>query len=77
MLSPRRARRAALLALGLVALAMILVPVLLIRPFSPQTPTPMAIAFALRRWAPLATLFAAALALVLAKQLRARFKAGR
>ena len=29
------------------------------------------------RWAPLATLFAAALALVLAKQLRARFKAGR
>lgn len=47
-----------LFLLVLAALALVAVPVFLIRPFSPQTPGGLAVAFALRRWAPLATVLA-------------------
>jgi hypothetical protein len=52
-------RRVSWLGLGLaalVALAIVAVPVFLIRPFAPQTPGSLALAFRLRRWSPLVTL---------------------
>lgn len=54
---PRRAG----LGLALLALACwaaVLVPVFLIRPFVPQSPTAVAVAFGLRRWSPWLTLIA-------------------
>jgi len=51
-----------LLLLALLAAALVLIPAVLIRPFSPQTSATMAAAFLLRRWAPLLTPFAAGLA---------------
>ena len=47
---------AALVALLIVCLAIVAVPVVLIRPFSPQTPSSMALAFTLRQWSPIVTL---------------------
>jgi Protein of unknown function (DUF3179) len=55
-----------LVLLILAALALVAVPVYLIRPFSPQTPGGLAVAFALRRWAPLATALALIAGLALA-----------
>lgn len=49
-------------AIALVALAIVAVPVMLIRPFAPQTPATVALAFALRRWSPLVTLGLAVIA---------------
>jgi hypothetical protein len=70
---PSRSRRglsgAALLLLVLAMIAMVAVPVFLIRPFAPQTPGGLALAFALRRWAPLATALALVAGLALAVQL--------
>lgn len=40
----------------LLALVVVGVPVFLIRPFAPQTPDSLALAFGLRRWSPLVTL---------------------
>jgi len=53
----RKGRRAwlALVALIVVAFAMVAIPVILIRPFAPQTPASIALAFALRRWSPWVT----------------------
>ncbi len=65
-MSPTRGRWAALLAVALIALAIVAIPVFLIRPFSPQTPSSMALAFGLRRWSPLATAVALVAALLLA-----------
>jgi thiol:disulfide interchange protein len=62
----RRLAGAALFLLVVLALALVAVPMWLIRPFAPQTPGGIALAYALRRWAPLATLAAAAAALLLA-----------
>ncbi len=56
--SRRRLAGAALVLLILAVLAMVLTPMRLIRPFVPQTPDGLAVAFALRRWAPLATALA-------------------
>ena len=59
------ARRAAWLSLlGVVAitLAIVLVPVVLIRPFAPQSPRSLSLAFELRRWSPWLTLVAAVVA---------------
>lgn len=56
--SRRRLAGAVLFLLILAVLATVAVPVFLIRPFSPQTPGGLAVAFALRRWAPLATALA-------------------
>jgi len=67
---PSRSRRRwagfTLFLLILAMIAMVIVPVFLIRPFSPQTPGGLAVAFALRRWAPLATVLALIAGLALA-----------
>lgn len=69
MNTARRGTWAALLAVTLGSVAIIAVPVLLIRPFSPQTPSSMALAFALRRWSPLLTVATLAAAIFLATRL--------
>ena len=58
--SSRRRRMAGLILFLIVvaALAMVAVPMWLIRPFSPQTSGGLAVAYALRRWAPVATALA-------------------
>jgi hypothetical protein len=56
--SRRRWAGFTLLLLILAVLAMVAVPMFLIRPFVPQAPGGLAVAFALRRWAPLATALA-------------------
>src|SRR6476661_6644817 len=55
--SSRRRRMAGLILFLIVvaAVAMVFVPIWLIRPFVPQTPGGLAVAYALRRWAPVAT----------------------
>ena len=68
--SPRRRWAGfTLVLLILAAFALVAVPVFLIRPFSPQTPGGLAVAFALRRWAPLATALALIAGLALAVSL--------
>ena len=71
--SPSRSRRRwagfALFLLILAAFALVAVPAFLIRPFSPQTPGGLAVAFALRRWAPIATVLALIAGLALAVSL--------
>jgi hypothetical protein len=68
--APRKARRRLaglfLFLLVVAALALVAIPVWLIRPFTPQTPDGLAVAYALRRSAPWGTALAAAAALVLA-----------
>jgi hypothetical protein len=57
--TPRARRRlagAGLFLLVLAALGLVAIPLWLIRPFAPQTPEGLAVAYALRRWAPAATL---------------------
>ena len=75
--SPGRRRLAGLsiFLLVILALALVAVPIWLIRPFVSQTPDGLAVSYALRRWAPLATLAAVAAALLLATVLwrRARW----
>ncbi len=70
--SRRRLAGAVLVLLVLAVLAMVAVPVFLIRPFSPQTPGGLAVAFALRWWAPLVT----DLALIVGAALAARLWRG-
>jgi Protein of unknown function (DUF3179) len=55
--SRRRLAGIVLFLLVLAALALVVVPVYLIRPFVPQTPRGLAVAFGLRQWAPVATVF--------------------
>lgn len=64
--SRRRLAGAVLFLLVLAALAMVALPIRLIRPFVPQTPEGIALSYALRRWSPLATLVAVAAGLALA-----------
>lgn len=66
MTTSHRGLWAGLLVLVVVAVAVVLVPVFLIRPFAPQTPATLALAFTLRRWSPLLTVLAALGALALA-----------
>lgn len=63
--SRRRLTGALLFLVVLTALAVVAVPVWLIRPFSPQTPGGLAWSFGLRRWAPVATLLFLAAGLAL------------
>lgn len=56
MTGSRRGSWAALVALAITCLAIVAVPVVLLRPFSPQTPSSLAVAFTLRRWSPIVTL---------------------
>jgi hypothetical protein len=65
----RRLAGLSLFVLIVAALAVVAVPMFLIRPFSPQTPGGLAVAYALRRWAPWATALAAIVALFLAVRL--------
>lgn len=65
MTGSRRGTWAALVALLIACLAVVAVPVVLIRPFSPQTPSSMALAFTLRRWSPFVTLAGLVASLVL------------
>jgi hypothetical protein len=58
-----------LFLLIVASLALVIIPMWLIRPFAPQTPAGLAVAFALRRWAPWLTLIALAVALFLAVRL--------
>ena len=62
----RRIAWAALFVLTLIVLAIVLIPVWLIQPFRPQTPREMEVAYLLRRWSPLLTVFALIVALTLA-----------
>ena len=55
----------ALSLLVAAAIAIVAVPVVLIRPFVPQTPESLSVAFTLRRWSPAATLLALGGALAL------------
>ena len=60
---------AGLAGILIVCLAVVMVPVFLIRPFVPQTPASITLAFALRRWSPAVTLGGASLALLLGLRL--------
>ena len=55
-----------LVVILLAALAMVLIPVLVIMPFKAQTESGVELSYTLRRWSPLGTLFASAAALGLA-----------
>jgi hypothetical protein len=48
-----------LVVLLAIAIALVMVPMVLIQPFAPQTPAQIALAFALRRWSPALTLILA------------------
>ena len=48
-----------LVVLLAIAIALVMVPMVLIRPFAPQTPGQIALSFALRRWSPALTLLLA------------------
>ena len=54
-----------LLMIVLLALAIVVAPVWIIQPFKPQTARGLEISFALRRWAPLVTVIALILSLLL------------
>lgn len=69
MSTSRRGDWAALLGVALGSLVIVAVPVFLIRPFSSQTPSSVALAFALRRWSPLLTIAALAAAILFAVRL--------
>ena len=62
----RRIVWVALLLLIVVALATVAIPVWFIQPFRPQSPTAIALSYALRQWAPLITVFTTIAALLLA-----------
>jgi hypothetical protein len=59
----------ALFVPGILALAMVAVPVWLIQPFRPQTPRDLEISFLLRSWSPWMTLILAGLVLLAALRL--------
>jgi peptidoglycan biosynthesis protein MviN/MurJ (putative lipid II flippase) len=61
----RRSAWLLLLVIVLVALAIVAAPVWIIQPFKPQTTRGLEISFALRRWSPLVTMIALAVALLL------------
>ena len=68
-MSPRARRRlagAGIFLLIVATIAALAIPMWLIRPFAPQTPEGVAVAYALRRWAPLGTIIAVIAALALA-----------
>ena len=62
----RRLAGAVLFLLVLLAIALVVLPMCLIRPFSPQTPEGLSLSFGLRRWAPLVTVLVLVTGLALA-----------
>jgi hypothetical protein len=65
----RRLLYGVLFLLVVAAVAMVVLPIWLIRPFAPQTPSGIAIAYGLRRWAPAVTVLFLAAGLGLAATL--------
>lgn len=65
----RRGAWLALLLLPLLALTVVLVPVMLIRPFVPQSPSSIELAYTLRRWSPWLTVAAALVTLAVTLRL--------
>jgi hypothetical protein len=65
----RRGAWLALLLLPLLALAVVMVPVMLIRPFTSQSPSAIELAYTLRRWSPWLTIALSLAALGLAVRL--------
>jgi uncharacterized membrane protein YozB (DUF420 family) len=63
--SSRRAAWLALLLIALIALAAVVIPVWVIQPFKPQTTRGLAVAMAMRSWSPLITVIALVSALAL------------
>jgi hypothetical protein len=61
----RRAAWIILLIIALLGLAMVIVPVWVIRPFAPQTTRGLELSYAMRRWSPLVTIIALISALLL------------
>ncbi len=55
-----------LLALAAIVLAMVIIPVWLIQPFSPQPERAVGISFFLKSWSPIATIFASITSLLIA-----------
>lgn len=62
----RRLAGAGLFLLLICSIGLVAIPIWLIRPFSPQTPEGLALAYALRRGAPVATVLSVVAALLLA-----------
>jgi thiol:disulfide interchange protein len=58
-----------LFLLVLAVIAMLVLPMWLIRPFAPQTPDGIALSFALRRWAPIVTVLILIIGLALTVRL--------
>jgi Protein of unknown function (DUF3179) len=54
-----------LVVIAVATLAVVLLPVWIIQPFSPQTQRGLELSYALRRWSPVVTLIAATAALIL------------
>jgi hypothetical protein len=61
----RRGAWITLLVIVLIAVAIVLVPVWIIQPFRPQSARGLELSYALRRWAPLATIIVLAVSLLL------------
>ena len=61
----RRIAWVALLLLAVIGLAIVMIPVWIVQPFKPQTDAGLKLSYFLRSWSPLATILAAAAALVL------------
>ncbi|MEA2173141.1 MAG: hypothetical protein QOD00_733 [Blastocatellia bacterium] len=68
-LSRRITSWASLLLITLAGLAVVIIPVMLIQPFRPQSPRDLEISYALRRWSPLLTILFSLAALVLTLRL--------
>jgi hypothetical protein len=61
----RRAAWLTLLLIVLISLVMVIVPVLIVQPFKPQSERGLALSYVLRRWSPLVTLAASVLAVMI------------
>jgi len=64
----RKAAWFALVVITLIAIAIVVAPVWLIQPFSPQTARSVALSYTLRRWSPLITALSVACAVFLSAQ---------
>lgn len=65
----RKSAWLALLVITVIALAIVVAPVWIIQPFSPQTGRGVAVSYAMRRWSPLITILSVLCAVFLVSQL--------
>src|SRR6266850_8102287 len=61
----RRAAWLTLFLIVLISLVMVIVPVLIVQPFKPQSERGLALSYVLRRWSPIVTLAASVLAVMI------------